>query len=294
MLLNWHTYAITVLEPGEQDASEERQLIEAEGGDTNNEGELEAANSTDLKDNEPVGSTQEEEEQSNKLNHSATDDAKADANYCQETEVIAVEVQAPNRSNSNEQLQQAIEDIADKSNSNDSSQDGSGHLTESVEVKPESINSSDQQSIGCKLWKEERWQLENDSDNRSSGRSSIVIAINDDSHANSAHIIIRVEGDEIEDKKDDETEIDVGIDSDEEDEDDSNDQRELLLHKKNEKNNLSMDGGCDRIRYKHHFVEDEEDEQDDDIIVIVDEDNNLCGGGGVSDELYLKLREMGW
>lgn len=53
-----------------------------------------------------------------------------------------------------------------------------------------------------------------------------------------------------------------------------------------------MDGGCDRIRYKHHFVEDEEDEQDDDIIVIVDEDNNLCGGGGVSDELYLKLREM--
>lgn len=143
-------------EPGEQDASEERQLIEAEGGDTNNEGELEAANSTDLKDNEPVGSTQEEEEQSNKLNHSATDDAKADANYCQETEVIAVEVQAPNRSNSNEQLQQAIEDIADKSNSNDSSQDGSGHLTESVEVKPESINSSDQQSIGCKLWKEER------------------------------------------------------------------------------------------------------------------------------------------
>lgn len=63
------------------------------------------------------------------------------------------------------------------------------------------------------------------------------------------------------------------------------------MHKKNEKNNLNLDGGCERIRYKHHFVEDEEDEQDDDIIVIVDEDNNLCGGG-VSDELYLKLREM--
>lgn len=128
--------------------------------------------------------------------------------------------------------------------------------------------------------------MENDSDNRSSGRSSIVIAINDDSHANSAHMA--------EDRKDDETEIDVGIDSDEEEEDDSNEQRELLLHKKNEKNNLSVDAGCERIRYKHNFVEDEEDEQDDDIIVIVDEDNNLCGGGGVSDELYLKLREMGW
>lgn len=134
--------------------------------------------------------------------------------------------------------------------------------------------------------------MENDSDNRSSGRSSIIIAINDDSHANSAHII-RIDGDDAEDKKDDETEIDVGIDSDEEDEDDSNDQRELLLHKKNEKNNLGTEGAGERIRYKHNFVEDEEDEQDDDIIVIVDEDNNLCGGG-VSDELYLKLREMGW
>lgn len=133
--------------------------------------------------------------------------------------------------------------------------------------------------------------MENDSDNRSSGRSSIVIAINDDSHANSVHII-RIDGDDAEDKKDDETEIDVGIDSDEEDEDDSNDQRELLLHKKNEKNNLGIEGGGgERIRYKHNFVEDEEDEQDDDIIVIVDEDSNLCGGG-VSDELYLKLREM--
>lgn len=220
-----------------------------------------------------------------------TDDAKANANHCQETEVIAVEVQATNRSNSDEHPQTA-EDIADKSNSNDTSQDGSDQLIESVESKPDGIN-NDQQSVGCKLWKEERWQLENDSDNRSSGRSSIVIAINDDSHGNSAHIIIRVEGDDMDDRKDDETEIDVGIDSDEEDEDDSNDQRELLLHKKNEKNNLNIDGGGERIRYKHHFVEDEEDEQDDDIIVIVDEDNNLCGGG-VSDELYLKLREMGW
>lgn len=131
--------------------------------------------------------------------------------------------------------------------------------------------------------------MENDSDNRSSGRSSIVIPINDDSHANSAHII-REGDDDVEDKND-ETEIDVGIDSDEEDEDDSNDQRELLLHKKNEKNNFSIEGGGERIRYKHNFVEDEEDEQDDDIIVIVDEDSNLCGGG-VSDELYLKLREM--
>ncbi|XP_062554355.1 tyrosine-protein phosphatase 10D isoform X3 [Armigeres subalbatus] len=141
-------------EPGEQDVSEERQLIESEGGNINNEGEL----ISESKDNELVGSTLGEEEQSNNLNNSTTDDAKTDANYCQETEVIAVEVQVPNRNSSNEQLQQAAEDIADKSNSNsnDTSQDGSSRLIESVEIKPEGINSSDQQSIGCKLWKEER------------------------------------------------------------------------------------------------------------------------------------------
>ncbi|XP_058454962.1 tyrosine-protein phosphatase 10D isoform X2 [Malaya genurostris] len=146
-------------EPGEPDAAEDRQLIETGPDDTEGGGICEA-----------VGSDEDRNMQNNceqgevKSNSSRTDVAKYDESHCQETEVIAVEVQA-NRRNSNNQQQSRDDDIADKSNSNsnDSSQNGNQPLIESVESKSEGINNNnnnnnnnEQQSIGNKLWKEER------------------------------------------------------------------------------------------------------------------------------------------
>ncbi|XP_055611561.1 tyrosine-protein phosphatase 10D isoform X3 [Uranotaenia lowii] len=147
-------------EPGDQDASEERQLIDAEHEEILDSDQVVLVNGypDPDQDDQNVHPDEAGDVQSNRLSSSGTDDAKNDSNRCQETEVIAVEVQAYHRSNSNDELP-IHEDVAESSNSNSndsSTQEGNGHL---VESKPEGINNNnnnDQQSIGSKLWKEER------------------------------------------------------------------------------------------------------------------------------------------
>ncbi|XP_058822089.1 tyrosine-protein phosphatase 10D isoform X2 [Topomyia yanbarensis] len=142
-------------EPGDPDAGEDRQLIETGLEDTD-DGTQEVVGS-DGDDNEQHNCVQGEMQS----NSSRTDVAKNNECHCQETEVIAVEVQANHRNSSNQPLPIG-DDITDKSNSNsnDISQDGNGPLLESVESKSEGINNNnnnnEQQSIGNKLWKEER------------------------------------------------------------------------------------------------------------------------------------------
>lgn len=165
------------LEPGEQEeASEERQLIDGQEVEAIGDQLVEAASASDMiDDNEEEQHNEGEAEQqgdaqiaqSNTLsNSSRTDDAKDNnTNHCQETEVIAVEVQAYTRSNSREAA--AAEESAENSNETSREDSGSsssgGQLIESVEPKSEGINNSEQQqqqqqqqSIGNKLWKEER------------------------------------------------------------------------------------------------------------------------------------------
>ncbi|XP_055635341.1 tyrosine-protein phosphatase 10D isoform X2 [Toxorhynchites rutilus septentrionalis] len=134
-------------EPGEQDTSEEQQLIESEQGNTN---DTEADSQNEIKSNGC-----EQEIRSNHSSYSRTDDAKDIINHCQETEVITIEVQANNKSNNTEQHQIA-DDVEDKQNSNTASRKGSGQSIDLVESKTDGISNNEQQSIGGKLWKEER------------------------------------------------------------------------------------------------------------------------------------------
>lgn len=136
-------------EPGDQDASEDRQLIDMSQIDANQD-EQDAV--SDYQGNNELNECTQEEGQSNiLLSNNTTDYAKDNTNHCQETDVIAVEVQA-NSNNSKEQLS-ADDDIIDKSN--ESSQHGNDQLIMTVESKIDGMN-NEQQSIGNKLWKEER------------------------------------------------------------------------------------------------------------------------------------------